>query len=156
MVIDMSEKSLKIDSIENGIVIDHIKAGNSVNIYNYLNLAELDCVVAIIKNVKSKKHGSKDLIKIEDTLDIDLEVLGYLDSDATVNIIKDGEIAEKKALVVPKRLKNVVKCRNPRCICSIEQEIDHIFEISDERSEVYRCVYCQQEAAKTESRLLYK
>ena len=150
----MNERSLKVDIIENGIVIDHIKAGNSVKIYNYLNLAELDCVVAIIKNVKSKKYGSKDLIKIESTMDIDLEVLGYLDSEATINIIKDGKTVEKKSLVMPKRIKNIVKCINPRCICSIEQELDHIFERSDDRSEVYRCVYCQQEVVKTDSRML--
>ena len=152
----MSERSLKIDIIENGIVIDHIKAGNSVKIYNYLNLAELDCVVAIIKNVKSKKHGSKDLIKIESKMDIDLEVLGYIDSDVTINTIKDGKIIDKKNLVAPRRIKNVVRCINPRCICSIEQELDHIFEISDDRSEVYRCIYCQQEATRTESRMLYE
>ena len=150
----MKEKSLKIDIIENGIVIDHIKAGNSVKIYNYLKLAELDCVVAIIKNVKSKKRGNKDLIKIESTMDIDLDVLGYLDSEATVNIIKDGKTIEKKSLVLPKRITNIVKCKNPRCITSIEQELDHIFEISEGQSEVYRCVYCQQEATKTESSVL--
>ena len=150
----MNEISLKIDIIENGIVIDHIKAGNSVKIYNYLNLAKLDCVVAIIQNVKSKKHGSKDLIKIESTMDIDLEVLGYLDSTATINTIKDGKIIDKKTLVAPKRIKNVVKCRNPRCISSIEQELDHIFEVSDEGGQVYRCIYCKQEAVKTESGVL--
>ena len=150
----MKERSLKVDIIENGIVIDHIKAGNGVKIYNYLKLAELDCVVAIIKNVKSKKHGSKDLIKIESTMDIDLEVLGYLDSDATITIIRDGKTVEKKCLVMPKRIKNIVKCRNPRCITSIEQELDHVFEVADDRSEVYRCIYCQQEASKTESRVL--
>jgi len=155
-VIDMSEKSLKVDIIENGIVIDHIKAGNSVKIYNYLNLAGLDCVVAIIKNVKSKKHGLKDLIKIESTMNIDLDVLGYLDSDATINIIKNGKIIDKKCLVMPKRIKNVVKCKNPRCISSIEQELEHVFEIPDELSEVYRCVYCQQEASRTESRTLFE
>ena len=152
----MNEKSLKVDIIENGIVIDHIKAGNSVKIYNYLNLAGLDCVVAIIKNVKSKKHGFKDLIKIESTMDIDLDVLGYLDSDATINIIKNGQITEKKVLVIPKRIKNVVKCKNPRCICSIEQELDHVFEVSDDRSDVYRCIYCQQEASRTDSRTLFE
>ena len=152
----MIEKSLKVDIIENGIVIDHIKAGNSVKIYNYLNLAELDCVVAIIKNVKSKKHGRKDLIKIESTMDIDLDMIGYIDSGATISIIKNGITTEKKTLVMPKRIKNVVKCINPRCICSIEQELDHVFEISDDRSKVYRCIYCQQEAAKTENRMLYE
>ena len=151
----MPERSLKIDIIENGIVIDHIKAGNSVKIYNYLNLADLDCVVAIIQNVKSKRHGYKDLIKIENNLDIDLEALGYLDPSVTINIIKDGVITEKKMLVLPKRIKNIVKCKNPRCISSIEQELDHVFELSDETHEIYRCVYCQQEVAKEEDRVLY-
>jgi len=151
----MSDKSLKIDIIENGIVIDHIKAGNSVKIYNYLNLAELDCVVAIIQNVKSKKHGLKDLIKIENNMDIDLDALGYLDPSVTVNIIKDGEITDKKSLILPKRIKNIVKCKNPRCISSIEQDLEHVFELSDEKSEIYRCVFCQQEVAKTEDRVLF-
>ena len=152
----MSEMSLKVDIIENGIVIDHIKAGNSVAIYNYLKLAELDCVVAIIKNVKSKKYGNKDLIKIESTMDIDLEVLGYLDSTATINTIKNGKIVDKKSLVAPKRIKNIVRCRNPRCITSVEQELDHIFEISDEHGKLYRCVYCKQEAAERGNRILFE
>ena len=151
----MSERSLKIDIIENGIVIDHIKAGNSMKIYNYLNLAELDCTVAIIKHVKSGKHGFKDLIKIENMMDIDLEVLGFLDPNVTINIIKDGEICDKKSLQLPKTIKNVVKCKNPRCISSIEQELDHIFELADEKNETYRCIYCQQEVIKTEARMMY-
>ena len=151
----MSERSLKIDRIENGIVIDHIKAGNSMKIYNYLHLAELDCTVAIIKNVKSGKHGFKDLIKIENNLNIDLDVLGYLDPNVTINIISGGAITNKKSLKLPKSIKNVVKCKNPRCICSIEQELDHVFELADEKNEVYRCIYCQQEVAKTEDRLIY-
>ena len=149
------ERSLKIDIIENGIVIDHIKAGNSMKIYNYLNLAELDCTVAIIKNVKSGKHGLKDLIKIENNLNIDLDVLGYLDPNVTINVIKDGVISDKKSLTLPKSIRNVVKCKNPRCICSIEMELDHVFELADEKSETYRCVYCQQEVGKTEVRMLY-
>jgi len=151
----MSDRSLKIDIIENGIVIDHIKAGNSVKIYNYLNLAELDCVVAIIQNVKSKKHEYKDLIKIENNMDIDLEALGYLDPTVTINIIKNGEITDKKSLVLPKRIKNIVKCKNPRCISSVEQDLDHVFELSDAEKETYRCIYCQQEVVKTEDRMLY-
>jgi len=150
----MPDRSMKIDRIENGIVIDHIKAGNSVKIYNYLNLAGLDCAVAIIKNVKSKRHGYKDLIKIENNLDIDLEALGYLDPDATITIIKNGEIIDKKILKLPDRIKNIVKCKNPRCISSIEQDLDHVFELSDTAGAVYRCVYCQQEAVKTEDRVL--
>ena len=145
----MSERSLKIDIIENGIVIDHIKAGNSMKIYNYLKLAELDCTVAIIKHVKSGKHGFKDLIKIENIMNIDMEVLGFLDPMVTINIIKDGVITEKMRMQLPKSIKNVVECKNPRCICSIEQELDHIFELADEKSETYRCIYCQQEVAKT-------
>ena len=151
----MADRSMQVDRIENGIVIDHIKAGNSVKIYNYLALAELDCAVAIIKNVKSKRYGFKDLIKIENNLDIDLEALGYLDPGATVTIIKDGAIIDKKILSLPDRITNIVKCKNPRCISSIEQDLDHVFELSDHAREVYRCVYCQQEVFKTEDRVLY-
>ena len=151
----MAERELKIDIIQDGIVIDHIKAGNSMKIYNYLNLADLNCTVAIIKHVKSGKHGFKDLIKIENNLDLDLDVLGFLDPNVTINIIKDGSIIDKKNLVPPKSIKNVVRCKNPRCICSIEHELDHIFELADAKNETYRCIYCQQEAAKTDVRMLY-
>ena len=151
----MEERSLKIDIIENGIVIDHIKAGNCMKIFNYLNLAEQDCTVAVIMHVKSKKHGYKDIIKIENNLDIDLDVLGYLDPNVSINIIKDGEISEKKHLRLPEKIKNVVKCKNPRCICSIEHDLDNIFELSDLSNETYSCVYCRQEVAKTEVRSLY-
>ena len=151
----MSEKSLKIDIIENGIVIDHIRAGNSMMIYNYLKLKDLDCTVAIIKNVKSKKHGSKDIIKIENTIDIDLDVLGYLDPHVSINIIKNGEIIKKESLKLPKVIKNVVKCRNPRCISSIEQDLDMVFELENDKSETYRCLYCRQEVVKAEAGTLF-
>ena len=134
---------LNIDSIQNGIVIDHIQAGTSMKIYDLLDLGGLDCCVAIIKNARSKKYGKKDIIKIEGNLDIDLEILGYIDPNITVDIIQDGRIIEKKRLVLPKKLKNVIRCKNPRCITSIEEEIDHIFVLSDNHH--YRCIYCEQE-----------
>ena len=134
-----------IDSIQKGLVIDHIKAGKSMEIYHYLSLGKLDCSVAIIKNVKSATFGKKDIIKIEDRVDIDYDVLGYIDPNITVNIIENERIASKVNLSLPKRLVNVVKCKNPRCITSIEQEIVHIFSLSDEQQRTYRCVYCEQE-----------
>ena len=151
----MSDRSLKIDIIENGIVIDHIKAGNSMKIYNYLNLADLDCTVAVIKNVKSKKHGFKDLIKIENHLDIDLDVLGFFDNNVTINIIKNGQITDKKNLKLPERVRNVVRCKNPRCICFVEHDLENVFELSDESRQIYRCIYCQQEVGKSEVSMLY-
>ena len=151
----MSGRSLSIDIIENGLVIDHIKAGNCMKIYSYLNLDKLDCTVAIIKNVKSKKHAFKDLIKIENNLDIDYEVIGFLDPNVTINIIKDGKIISKTSLELPKSVKNIVKCKNPRCICSIEQDLEHVFELSDAEKETYRCIFCRQEADKTAMRNLY-
>lgn len=134
---------LNIDSIQNGIVIDHIKAGMGMELYKLLSLDELDCCVALIKNARSEKYGRKDIIKIEGNLSPDLEILGYLDPNITICIIKDGRIAEKKRLTLPKKLKNVIHCRNPRCICSIEGEIDHIFDLSENGR--YRCRYCEQE-----------
>ena len=150
-----AEKSLRIDKIVNGIVIDHIKAGNAMKIYHYLNFEALDCTIAIIKNVKSAKHGYKDIIKIENNIDIDLDVLGYIDPNVTINIIKDGSISDKHCLKLPKQIKNVVKCKNPRCISSIEQDLEQMFELMDEKSEVYRCVYCRQELVKTTVKMLY-
>ncbi len=138
---------LNIDSINKGVVIDHIEAGRSMDIYHYLNLGKLECSVAIIKNVKSSKCGKKDIIKIEDNIDIDLEVLGYLDPNITVNIIENGVITRKNKLSLPDRIENVVKCKNPRCITSIEQELVHAFKLSDSKRSIYRCVYCE-EAAK--------
>ena len=140
---------ITVDSIEKGIVIDHIKAGKSMEIYQALNLDELDCSVAIIKNVKSNKMGFKDIIKISDTIDLNLDVLGYIDHNITVNVIRDNKITEKKALKLPKKITNVIRCKNPRCITSIEQELPHIFYLADENTETYRCMYCEEKYGKS-------
>ncbi|HIR48214.1 MAG TPA: aspartate carbamoyltransferase regulatory subunit [Candidatus Caccousia avicola] len=134
---------LNIDSLQNGIVIDHIKAGASMTIYDLLELGKLDCCVAIIKNARSAKYGKKDIIKIDGDIDVNLDILGFLDPNITVGIIRDGKLVEKKKLVLPKKLKNVIKCRNPRCITSIEEGIDHIFVLGENQR--YRCAYCEQE-----------
>jgi len=134
---------LNIDSIQNGIVIDHIKAGNGMTIYNLLELDSLDCGVALIKNARSTKYGRKDIIKIEGDIDPDLEILGYLDPNITICIIRDGKMVEKKTLTLPKKLKNVIHCKNPRCICSVEEGITHVFLLSANGK--YRCRYCEQE-----------
>ena len=136
---------LNIDSLEKGVVIDHIESGKSMEIYRVLELDKLDCSVAIIKNARSKKSGRKDIIKIEDRLDIDLDVLGFIDPNITVNIIDGGRIIEKKHLQLPERIVNVAKCKNPRCITSVEQELDHVFVLTDPDKGVYRCLYCEQE-----------
>ena len=136
---------LNISGIREGVVLDHIQAGKSMDIYRYLRLGELDCTVAIIKNAKSNKMGRKDIIKIEGPLDaIDLDVLGYIDHNITVNIIKDEKIVEKRILKLPKQITNVIKCKNPRCITSIEQGLDHVFILADPEEEVYRCKYCEE------------
>ena len=137
---------MNIGHIENGIVLDHITAGNGMNIYNVLNLGKLDCTVALIKNADSPKMGKKDIIKISTHMDIDLDILGYLDPGITVNIIRDGEVAEQKKLALPERVVGVIKCRNPRCITSVEQEIVHEFKLTDRKKGVYRCIYCEQKA----------
>ncbi|MGN0557361.1 MAG: aspartate carbamoyltransferase regulatory subunit [Acutalibacteraceae bacterium] len=137
---------MTIDSIKNGYVIDHIKAGRSMEIYNYLGLGDMECTVAIIKNVPSRKSGRKDIIKIDDTIDIDLDVLGYIDPGITVNIITDGNITEKRHLELPERIAGVIKCRNPRCITSTEQELPHVFKLTDKAQGVYRCIYCEAKA----------
>lgn len=134
---------LNIDSLQNGIVIDHIKAGASMAIYDLLKLGKLDCCVAIIKNARSAKYGKKDIIKIDGELEIDLDMLGFLDPNITVGIIRDGKLVEKRKLVLPKELRNVIKCRNPRCITSVEEGIDHIFLLGENQR--YRCAYCEQE-----------
>lgn len=134
---------LNIDSIQNGIVIDHIKAGNGMTIYNLLELDQLDCGVALIKNARSTKFGRKDIIKIEGEIDPDLEILGYLDPNITICVIRDGKMVEKKKLTLPKKLKNVIHCKNPRCICSVEEGITHVFLLSENGK--YRCRYCEQE-----------
>ena len=137
---------MNIDAIKNGIVIDHIKAGKSMEIYDYLNLGELDCTVAVIKNVVSGKMGKKDIIKIDAAIDLKTDVLGYVDPDVTVNIIKDGNIIEKKQIALPEKLENVIKCRNPRCITTTEQELPQIFKLTDKEKRIYRCIYCETKA----------
>lgn len=135
---------LNIDSLENGIVIDHITAGKGMTIYELLELDKIDSCVAIIKNAKSSKYGKKDIIKIDNLPDVDLDILGFVDNRATVCIIKDGRLVEKKKLALPKRLVNVVKCKNPRCITSIEST-DQVFTLCDETEHRYRCIYCEEE-----------
>ena len=140
---------LNISGITDGIVLDHIAAGKSVDIYYHLGLKKLDSEVAIIKNAKSNKMGKKDIIKIAGDLEhLDLDVLGYIDHKITVNIIKNGSIAEKKTLKLPKKITNIVRCKNPRCITSIEQELPHIFCLSDEATKTYRCLYCEEKYTK--------
>lgn len=134
---------MKIDSIQNGIVLDHITAGKALQVYNDLELNKLDCSVAILQNVKSNKMGKKDILKIDKEYDVNLDVLGYIDPDITVSIIKDGQTVEKRKLALPTKLVNVKKCKNPRCICSTEQEIPHIFKLTDPEKRVYRCIYCE-------------
>ena len=137
---------MNIGHIENGIVLDHITAGNGMNIYNVLKLGKLDCTVALIQNADSPKMGKKDIIKISTHLDIDLDILGYLDPGITVNIIHDGEVAERRTLALPQRVVNVIKCKNPRCITSVEREIVQEFKLTDPVKKVYRCIYCEQKA----------
>ena len=137
---------MNIDSIQNGMVIDHIRAGYGMKLYDLLGLDELDVSIAIIKNVSSKKMGKKDIIKIDADIPVNLDIIGYVDPSATVNIIKDGRLVEKKVIGLPKMLTNVIKCKNPRCITSCEQEIDHIFKLTDENNKIYRCVYCETKA----------
>ena len=139
---------MNIDSIQRGIVLDHIKAGRSMDIYRYLRLDALDCTVAIIKNVKSAVMGRKDIIKIDEDISIDLDVLGYIDPGITVNIIDHGEIVEKKHVELPQRLVNVVRCKNPRCITSVEASLEHVFRLTDASRRVYRCIYCDAERSK--------
>lgn len=135
---------LNISGINEGFVLDHIKAGMSLQIYHDLKLDTLDCCVAIIKNAKSNKMGKKDIIKVECPIDaLDLNILGFIDHNITVNIIKGDKIVEKRVLSLPKEVKNVIRCRNPRCITSIEQGLDHIFVLADPEKEVYRCKYCE-------------
>ncbi|MBO5230187.1 MAG: aspartate carbamoyltransferase regulatory subunit [Clostridia bacterium] len=137
---------MHIDSIKNGVVLDHIKAGKSMEIYYHLELDKLDCTVAIIKHVSSKKMGYKDIIKIDSEMQVDLDVLGYIDSDITVNIIKDGVLCEKKKLTLPTQIKDVIKCKNPRCITTTEQDLPHIFKLTDPETKTYRCIYCEAKA----------
>ncbi len=135
---------MNIDSIQNGIVLDHITAGKAMQLYKDLELERLDCSVAIIQNVKSNKMGRKDILKIDQEMSVNLDVIGYIDPDITVSIIKDGETIEKKKVDPPNRLINVVRCKNPRCITTTEEGIDHIFVLTDKENRVYRCLYCEE------------
>ena len=137
---------MNIDSINNGIVIDHITAGRGMKLYELLGLDNLDCSIAIIRNVSSVKMGKKDIIKIDADIPIDLDVIGYVDPGITVNIISDGKICDKKSIEMPEMLKNVIRCKNPRCITSVEQELDNIFKLTDRENSVYRCIYCETKA----------
>ncbi len=137
---------MNIDSITNGFVIDHITAGRSMRIYDLLGLDNLDCSVAIIKNVSSKKLGKKDIIKIDADIDLDFDVIGYVDPGITINVIRDCERVQKLSVELPEKLTNVIKCRNPRCITTTEQEINHIFKLTDRENGVYRCLYCETKA----------
>ena len=146
---DTSSVTLSVGKIKDGFVLDHIEAGKSMELYRYLGLDNLDCCVAIIKNVPSKLMGKKDIIKIEGSLElINLDIIGFIDHNITVNIIKDEKIVEKMALKLPQQIKNVIKCKNPRCITSIEQELDQIFYLTDPEKEVYRCKYCEEKYKK--------
>lgn len=137
---------MNIDSITNGFVIDHITAGRGMRLYELLGLDNLDCSIAIIKNVGSKKMGKKDIIKIDADIAIDVDVIGYVDPGVTVNVIKGSKIVEKRAIDLPETLTNVIKCKNPRCITSTEQELSHIFKLTDRENSVYRCIYCETQA----------
>lgn len=137
---------MNIDSIKNGIVIDHIAAGKGMELYHLLGLDKLDCSVAIIKNVNSAKMGKKDIIKIDAAIDLDMDILGYVDPDATINIIRDGKRVEKKQISLPQTLTNVIFCKNPRCITTTEQELPHIFKLADREKRIYRCIYCEANA----------
>lgn len=137
---------MNIDSIHNGIVIDHIQSGQSMKIYHFLNLEALDCSVAIIKNVPSKKMDKKDIIKIDAELNIDLNALGYIDSDITINIIKDGNRIAKYHPELPQTITDIVKCKNPRCVTTVEPGLSHIFKLTDKESKIYRCIYCETKA----------
>ena len=139
---------MNIDSIRNGIVLDHIKAGKAMEIYRFLGLDDLDCSVAIIKNAPSRKQGRKDIIKIDSQMDLDLNILGFIDPTITVNFIRDGELVEKKHLKLPAQIRDVLKCKNPRCITSCEQELPHVFRLTDRANGVYRCMYCETKAEK--------
>lgn len=136
---------LNVGKIDEGFVLDHIPAGMSLEIYKYLHLDKLDCTVAIIKNAKSNKLGKKDILKVECNVDVlDMDILAVLDQGITVNVIKNSVIVEKKDLELPKEIKGVIKCKNPRCITSIEQELPHIFRLTDASKKVYRCIYCEE------------
>ena len=137
---------MRLDPITDGIVIDHITAGKGMQLYDILNLGELKCSVAIIKNADSKKTGKKDIIKIDAVIDLNFDVIGYVDPGVNVNIIRDGKIVEKLRPTLPERVEGVIRCRNPRCITSTEQELSHVFKLTDREKRIYRCIYCESKA----------
>ena len=137
---------MKIDSINNGIVIDHIKAGRGMELYRLLKLEGMDCSVALIRNAPSKKMGRKDIIKIDANLDIDYNTLGYIDPGITINIIENGTKVEKLHPELPERMTNIIHCKNPRCITTTEQELPHVFKLVDRKKGTYRCIYCESQA----------
>ena len=137
---------MNVDSIQNGVVIDHITAGNGMRLYQLLGLDSLDVSVAIIKNVVSRKMGKKDIIKIDADIPVDFQVIGYVDPGATLNVIKDGQLVSKQTVEMPDRLVGVIRCYNPRCITSTEQELKQIFKLTDREKRVYRCIYCETAA----------
>ena len=142
---------MNIDSIENGIVIDHIQAGRGMRLYYLLGLDSLDVSIAIIQNVSSKKMGKKDIIKVDADIPINIDAIGFVDPNATVNIIKNGELVEKRDIDMPERLTNVIKCKNPRCITGTEQELPQVFKLTDRENKVYRCIYCEAKAKPIET-----
>ena len=139
---------LNISGLDNGIVLDHIPAGMSMEIYKYLNLGKLDSQVAIIKNASSKKMGKKDIIKISDAFEVNFDVLGYIDPEVTVCVIENGSVKSKHKVELPEKIVNIARCKNPRCITSVEQEIDHVFKLTDREHQVYRCIYCESKLKK--------
>ena len=143
---------MNVDGVRNGIVIDHIRAGRSMEIYHYLHLDAIKSCVAIIQNVDSEKYGKKDIIKIDGKVDFDFDVLGVLDPNITINIIKNGVIVEKRKLNLPENVTNIIHCKNPRCITSIEQELPHRFKLTDRAKGIYRCVYCEQKFSRDNGR----
>lgn len=134
---------MNIDGITNGLVIDHIEAGKGMELYNALHLGDLECSVALIKNVTSHKMGRKDIIKVDEVIDVDLDALGFIDPDITVNTIQNNEIVSKAHIELPKQVKNIIRCKNPRCITSTEQELPHVFKLTNPEKRIYRCIYCE-------------
>ncbi len=137
---------MTVDEIKNGIVLDHITAGKGMQVYNLLGLDKLDCSVALIRNADSRKMGKKDIIKIDADIELNTDIIGFVDPDITVNVIKNGKNVEKKTIALPERLTNVLKCKNPRCISVTEQELPQVFTLSDKENRVYRCLYCETKA----------
>ena len=139
---------MNVDSIKNGIVIDHITAGRGMRLYELLGLDKLECTDAIMRNVPSKKMVKKDIIKIDADIPVSFDVIGFVDPDVTVNLIRDGALVEKRSIDIPETLVNVIKCRNPRCITSVEQELDNVFRLTDKENKIYRCIYCETKAGQ--------